>query len=126
MRELVTAIATIVAGGEDAEGKVSQFIPQIYESHWCRTLYRREPRTTYSTAYMYQFGCCAGYSQSGSSCQRKAAICMMNMNIDAHACTIAAVCNGGCQNGGICEAPNRCDCRIGWTGTNCGEGKKQI
>ena len=33
--------------------------------------------------------------------------------------THAAVCNPSCQNGGICTAPNTCDCPPTWDGSYC-------
>ncbi|CAN0535677.1 unnamed protein product, partial [Ectocarpus sp. 8 AP-2014] len=32
---------------------------------------------------------------------------------------LSAVCSFVCENGGVCEGPDRCSCPTGWTGLDC-------
>lgn len=32
---------------------------------------------------------------------------------------VSAVCSFVCENGGVCEGPDRCRCPTGWTGADC-------
>ena len=43
-----------------------------------------------------------------------------------HSCILyvfAAVCSPACQNGGVCTDDLVCECRAGWTGQHCSQGK---
>ena len=37
-----------------------------------------------------------------------------------------ANCNSGCQNGGVCSRPNRCNCPAGYSGDRCQTGRSYI
>ncbi|OXB75730.1 UNVERIFIED_CONTAM: hypothetical protein H355_012654 [Colinus virginianus] len=38
---------------------------------------------------------------------------------NAHACSVAAVCEPGCGLYGTCAEPNKCHCKEGWHGRHC-------
>ncbi|XP_022782080.1 uncharacterized protein LOC111323064 [Stylophora pistillata] len=44
--------------------------------------------------------------------------CAVGWRANGDECTIP-ICTGGCQNGGRCISPERCQCTSGWQGTKC-------
>ena len=39
---------------------------------------------------------------------------------------LAAICTGGCKNGGTCILPETCSCVPGWTGQYCETGMYMV
>lgn len=123
-----TLTATVVAGGEDAGGKLLLLLLKVLSfDHlyfFGRTVYGRASRTAYRTAYTRTSSrvCCAGYTGRYPSCRRKTMHAVLNA-YDYYYYYCAAVCSPSCRNGGSCVSPNRCNCRSTWTGGYCQVGK---
>ena len=69
----------------------------------------------------FQCICNQGFAGNGTHCYRKSILiqkCYQGTKLPK-LFNFSAVCEAGCENGGICDGPNHCACPSGFEGSKC-------